>query len=71
LTSNFPVYDGWHGTTQTASDEERRRGVQQTFLKKAQNRKVVSAFDRIVHEGVAFTPSNENNRLGYFRGNVE
>jgi hypothetical protein len=25
----------------------------------------------IVHEGVAFTPSNENSRLGYFRGNTE
>jgi hypothetical protein len=22
------------------------------------------------HEGVAFTPSNENSRFGYFRGNV-
>ena len=25
----------------------------------------------IVHEGVAFTPANENSHLGYFRGNVD
>jgi hypothetical protein len=25
---------------------------------------------RIVHEAIAFTPSNENSRFGYFRGNV-
>jgi hypothetical protein len=25
----------------------------------------------IVHAGVAFTPSNENSHLGYFRGNVD
>ena len=27
--------------------------------------------DGIVHEGMAFTPSNENSRFGYFRENVK
>ena len=31
---------------------------------------VTTKSDGIVHEGVAFTPSKENSRLAYFRGNV-
>jgi hypothetical protein len=28
----------------------------------------IESFKHIVHEGVAFTPPNENSRPGYFRG---
>jgi hypothetical protein len=36
----------------------------------AQVKRSTTSCGGIIHEGVAFTPSNANSRLGYFRGNV-
>ena len=41
---NFPVYDSWSQRTEGAQRQQRREGVYTTFLKKPQNRKIVSVF---------------------------